>query len=50
MTRLQQQYNLVPNQYAKEMKSVSLLPHLKSMATEVMEGLGKVRNGRRSRK
>ena len=50
MTRLQQQYNLVPNQYAKEMNSVSVFPHLKSMASELVAGLGKVRTGKRVRK
>lgn len=50
MPTLQQQYNLVPNQYDKEMKSVSVLPHLKSMATDLVAGLGKVRTGKRGRK
>lgn len=35
MRSLQQQYNLVPGQYAKEMASVSVLPHLKSIAKEL---------------
>lgn len=35
MRSLQEQYNLVPGQYAKEMASVSVLPHLKSIAKEL---------------
>lgn len=35
MLSLQQQYNLVPGSYAKEMASVSVLPHLKSIAVEL---------------
>jgi len=35
MRSLQEQYNLVPGQYAKEMASVSVLPHLKSIAVEL---------------
>lgn len=35
MLSLQQQYNLVPGNYAKEMASVSVLPHLKSIAVEL---------------
>lgn len=35
MRSLQQQYNLVPGQYAKEMASVSVLPHIKSIAREL---------------
>ena len=50
MYTLQEQYNLVQNQYVKEMRSVSLLPHLKSMATDVVTGLGKVRPIKRVRK
>ncbi len=50
MATLQQQYNLVPNQYVKEMNSVSVLPHLKSMANELVAGLGKVRINKRARK
>lgn len=34
---LQEQYNLVPGNYAKEMASLSVWPHLKSMAAEVAE-------------
>ena len=32
---LQEQYNLVPGNYAKEMASLSIVPHLKSMAAEI---------------
>ena len=32
---LREQYNLVPGNYAKEMASLSVLPHLKSMTAEV---------------
>ena len=32
---LQEQYNLVPGNYAKEMASLSIVPHLKSMAVEI---------------
>ena len=35
MLSLQQQYNLVPGTYAKEMASVSVLPHLKSIVVEL---------------
>jgi hypothetical protein len=35
MYTLQQQYNLVPGNYAKEMASFSVLPHLKSMTVIV---------------
>jgi hypothetical protein len=35
MLSLQQQYNLVPGNYAKEMASVTVLPHLKSIAMEL---------------
>lgn len=35
MYSLQQQYNLVPDYYAKEILSVSALPHLKSIAVEL---------------
>jgi len=35
MRSIQQQYNVVPGQYAKEMASVSVLPHLKSIAREL---------------
>ncbi|SHI14585.1 hypothetical protein SAMN02745124_04359 [Desulfofustis glycolicus DSM 9705] len=35
MLSLQQQYNLVPGRYAKEMASVSVLPHLKSMVVDL---------------
>ncbi len=35
MLSLQQQYNLVPGTYAKEMASVRVLPHLKSIAVEL---------------
>ncbi len=33
---LQQQYNLIPGNYSKEMASVSVLPHLKSIAVELV--------------
>lgn len=36
MRSIQEQYNVVPGQYAKEMASISLLPHLKSMAKEMV--------------
>jgi hypothetical protein len=36
MRSIQEQYNLVPGQYAKEMASVSVLPHLKSIAKELV--------------
>jgi|GEM_PF-5003962 len=35
MYSLQQQYNLVPDNYAKEILSVSALPHLKSIAVDL---------------
>ena len=35
MYSLQQQYNLVPGNYAKEMASVTVVPHLKSIAAEL---------------
>jgi hypothetical protein len=35
MLSLQQQYNLVPGSYAREMASVSVLPHLKSIAVDL---------------
>ncbi len=35
MYSLQQQYNLVPGNYAKEMAAFSVLPHLKSIAVEL---------------
>lgn len=35
MRSIQEQYNYVPAQYAKEMASVSVMPHLKSMAKEM---------------
>ncbi|WP_163338544.1 hypothetical protein [Desulfopila sp. IMCC35008] len=38
---LQEQYNLVPGNYAKEMASISVWPHLKSMVAEVAELVGK---------
>ena len=41
MLSLQQQYNLVPGSYAKEMASVSVLPHLKSIAVELATYLWK---------
>ena len=41
MYSIQQQYNLVPGNYAKEMAAVSVWPHLKSMAVELATGLWK---------
>lgn len=41
MYSLQQQYNLVPGNYAKEMASVSVFPHVKSMAMDMGMGLRK---------
>jgi hypothetical protein len=35
MYSLQQQYNLVPGNYAKEMAALSVLPHLKSITVEL---------------
>jgi hypothetical protein len=35
MRSIQEQYNVVPGQYAKEMASVSVLPHLKSIAKQL---------------
>lgn len=50
MLPIQQQYNQVPNQYAKEMRSVSVLPHLKSIVTDIVADLGKVISLSRVRK
>lgn len=36
MRSIQEQYNVVPGQYAKEMASVSVIPHLKSIAVELV--------------
>lgn len=38
---LQEQYNLVPGNYAKEMASISIWPHLKSMVAEIADLVGK---------
>ena len=38
---LQEQYNLVPGNYAKEMASLSIVPHLKSMAAEISDIVSK---------
>ena len=35
MYSIQQQYNVVPGQYAKEMAAVTVFPHLKGMARDV---------------
>lgn len=41
MYTLQQQYNLLPGQYAEEMATLSVFPHLKSMTMEVAACLSK---------
>ena len=38
---LQEQYNMVPGNYAKEMASLSIVPHLKSMAAEISDIVSK---------
>ena len=38
---IQEQYNLVPGNYAKEMASVSIVPHLKSMVAEISDIVSK---------
>jgi hypothetical protein len=35
MYSIQQQYNLIPGNYAKEMAAVSVWPHLKSIAVDI---------------
>lgn len=41
MLSIQEQYNLVPGNYAKEMANLSVLPHIKSMAVDTAKGLNK---------
>ncbi|MEE4240381.1 MAG: hypothetical protein V2I36_02875 [Desulfopila sp.] len=41
MYSIQQQYNLVPGNYAKEMASVSVLPHLKSISADLVSSTRK---------
>lgn len=38
---IQQQYNLVPGQYSKEMASVKMMAHLKGMVKDLARALGR---------
>ena len=41
MYSLQQQYNLLPGQYAKEIASLSIIHHIRSFAVELASCLSK---------